>query len=86
MKKCLAPLKEKKENMELVIALMGKDLLLSRAIKKELVNVKKKKCVRITKNLYYFLKEIRDEFIAKYDSIYFDCSCLNVNNIFLRCI
>lgn len=43
MKKRLTPLKDKKKNMNLIIGLMGKGLLLSGAIKQILANMKEKK-------------------------------------------
>src|SRR6185437_4372010 len=43
MKKCLAPLKEKKENMDLVIGLMDKGLSLPGAIEQVLANTEEKK-------------------------------------------
>ncbi|GES77180.1 DNA polymerase family B-domain-containing protein [Rhizophagus clarus] len=84
MKKCLAPLKEKKEDMELVIASMGKGLSLSGTIEKELANVEGKKHASLTKNLYHFLKGTRDEFMAEYNSICFDCSCLDAKQYALK--
>ncbi|GES84373.1 DNA polymerase family B-domain-containing protein [Rhizophagus clarus] len=60
MKKCLAPLKEKKEDMELIIASMGKGLSLPETIEKE------------------------HEFMAEYDSICFDCSCLDAKQYALK--
>ncbi|CAI2193197.1 17179_t:CDS:2, partial [Funneliformis geosporum] len=75
IKKCFASLKEKKENMELVIASIGKGLSLPGAIKKELANMEGKKHARLTKNLYccLFKDKLRNEFMAEYDSICFDC-------------
>src|SRR5947207_3134780 len=77
MKKRLALLKEKKENMDLVIGLMDKGLSLPEAIEKELANAKGKKRDSLTKNLYHFINKARHEFMAEYDSICFDCSCLD---------
>src|SRR6266498_332283 len=55
MKKCLAPLKDKKEDIELVIGLIGKGLSLSGAIEKEVANVEEKKRASLSENLYYFI-------------------------------
>ena len=44
MKKRLAPLKEKKENMDLVIGLMDKGLSLPEAIEQVLANTEEKAC------------------------------------------
>ncbi|POG72665.1 hypothetical protein GLOIN_2v1477577 [Rhizophagus irregularis DAOM 181602=DAOM 197198] len=77
MKKRLAPLKEKKEDMELVISSMGKSLSLSEAIEQILANAEVEKRNGLTKNLYHFIHKEKHEFIAEYDSICFDCSCLN---------
>jgi DNA polymerase elongation subunit (family B) len=84
MKKRLAPLKEKKEDMELVIASMSKGLSLPEAIEKELANAEGKKRVSLTKNLYHFINKARHEFIAEYDSICFDCSCLDAKQYALK--
>ncbi|GBC36912.2 ribonuclease H-like domain-containing protein [Rhizophagus irregularis DAOM 181602=DAOM 197198] len=77
MKKRLAPLKEKKEDMDLVISSMGKSLSLSEAIEQILANAEVEKRNGLTKNLYHFIHKEKHEFIAEYDSICFDCSCLN---------
>ncbi|GES78534.1 DNA polymerase family B-domain-containing protein [Rhizophagus clarus] len=84
MKKCLAPLKEKKEDMELVIASMNKGLSLPGVIEKELANVKGKKRVSLTKNLYHFINKVRHEFVVEYDSICFDYSCLDAKQYALK--
>ncbi|CAB5394376.1 unnamed protein product [Rhizophagus irregularis] len=84
MKKRLAPLKEKKEDMELVIASMGKGLSLPEAIEKELANAEGKKRDSLTKNLYHFINKARHEFMAEYDSICFDCSCLDAKQYALK--
>ncbi|CAI2181249.1 8714_t:CDS:2, partial [Funneliformis geosporum] len=70
-------LSEKKEDIDLIISSMGKGLLLSEAIKQILVNTKVEKRNALTKNLYYFIHKKKHEFIAEYDSICFNCSCLN---------
>jgi DNA polymerase elongation subunit (family B) len=49
MKKRLAPLKAKKEDMELVISSLGKSLSLSEAIEQVLANAKEEKCTGLTK-------------------------------------
>ena len=84
MKKRLAPLKEKKEDMELVIASIGKGLSLPEAIEKELANAEGKKRDSLTKNLYHFINKARHEFMAEYDSICFDCSCLDAKQYALK--
>ena len=78
MKKRLVPLKAKKEDMELVISLLGKSLSLSEAIEQVLANTKKEKRTGLTKNLYHFINKEKHEFMAEYDSVCFDCSCLDV--------
>ncbi|PKK34588.1 hypothetical protein RhiirC2_805716 [Rhizophagus irregularis] len=77
MKKRLAPLKEKKKDMDLVISSMGKSLSLSEAIEQILANAEVEKRNSLTKNLYHFIHKEKHKFIVKYDSICFDCSCLN---------
>ncbi|PKY40544.1 hypothetical protein RhiirA4_453938 [Rhizophagus irregularis] len=47
MKKHLAPLKDKKKDMDLVIGLMGKGLLLSGTIKQVLANMGEKKTCQL---------------------------------------
>src|SRR3990170_8422137 len=77
MKKRLAPLKEKKEDMDLVISLMGRGLSLSEAIEQILASAKVEKHSGLTNNLYHFIHKEKHEFIAEYDFICFDCSCLD---------
>jgi DNA polymerase elongation subunit (family B) len=79
MKKRLAPLKAKKKDMELVISSLGlgKSLSLSEAIEQVLANAKKEKRTGLTKNLYYFINQEKHEFMAEYDSVSFECSCLD---------
>src|SRR3954449_7467724 len=77
MKKRLAPLKKKKEDMDLVISSMGRGLSLSEAIKQILVSAEVEKCSGLTNNLYHFIHKEKHEFIAEYDFICFDCSCLD---------
>src|SRR4051794_6568079 len=77
MKMRLAPLKAKKENMELVINSLSKSLLLSEAIEQVLANTKGEKCTGLIKNLYHFINKKKHEFIAEYDSVCFNCSCLD---------
>ncbi|CAG8683643.1 18264_t:CDS:2, partial [Cetraspora pellucida] len=77
MKKRLAPLKEKKDDIGLVIGLMDKGLSLPEAIKQVLAKVKKKKCTSLNKNLYYFINKEEHEFKVEYDSVCFDYSCLD---------
>jgi len=78
VKKRLVPLKVKKVNMDLVISLMDKGLSLSRAIKQVLANVKEKKRASLSKDLYHFINKEKHEFIAEYDLVCFNCSCLDV--------
>ncbi|RGB25281.1 hypothetical protein C1646_771967 [Rhizophagus diaphanus] len=84
VKKRLALLKDKKEDMELVIGLMGKGLSLPEAIEQVLANVEGKKRVSLTKNLYHFINKARYEFMAEYDSICFDYSCLDAEQNALK--
>src|ERR1044072_7218722 len=77
MKKRLAPLKEKKEDMDLVISSMGRGLSLSEAIEQILASAEVEKRSGLTNNLYHFIHKEKHEFIAEYDFICFDCSCLN---------
>ena len=77
MKKHLAPLKEKKEDMDLVISSMGRGLSLSEAIEQILASAEVEKCSGLTNNLYHFIHKEKHEFIAEYDFICFDCSCLD---------
>ncbi|RIA94647.1 hypothetical protein C1645_817698 [Glomus cerebriforme] len=69
----------KKEDMKLVVNSLGlgESLSLSEAIKQVLANVKEEKCTGFTKNLYHFINQKKHEFMAKYDSVCFDCSCLD---------
>src|ERR1044071_5750202 len=84
MKKRLAPLKEKKENMDLVIGLMDKGLSLPGAIEQVLANTEEKKHVSLSESLHHFINKEKHEFIAEYDSICFDCSCLDVKQYALK--
>ena len=77
VKKRLASLKVKKKNMDLVIGLMDKGLSLLRTIKQVLANVKEKKHVSLSEDLYHFINKEKHEFMAEYDSVCFDCSCLD---------
>ncbi|PKC59830.1 DNA/RNA polymerase [Rhizophagus irregularis] len=79
MKKRLAPLKAIKEDMELVISSLGlgKSLSLSEAIEQVLANAKEEKRTGLTKNLYHFINQEKHEFMAEYDSVSFECSCLD---------
>ena len=77
IKKRLAPVKEKKEDMELVIGLMGKDLSLPEAIEHILAKAEEKKRASLNKNLYHFINKEKHEFMAEYDSVCFDYSCLD---------
>src|ERR1051325_6876225 len=84
MKKCLAHLKEKKENMDLVIGLMDKGLSLPGAIEQVLANTEEKKRASLSKSLHHFINKEKHEFIAEYDSICFDCSCLDAKQYALK--
>ncbi|CAB4476463.1 unnamed protein product [Rhizophagus irregularis] len=79
MKKRLAPLKAKKEDMELVISSLGlgESSTLSEAIEHVLANAKEEKLTGLTKNLYHFINQEKHEFMTEYDSVCFDCSCLD---------
>ncbi|GBB93123.1 hypothetical protein RclHR1_21130001 [Rhizophagus clarus] len=77
IKKCLAPVKEKKEVMELVMGLMDKDLSLPEAIEHVLVKVEEKNHASLNKNLYHFINKEKHEFMAEYDSVCFEYSCLD---------
>ncbi|RIA82671.1 hypothetical protein C1645_834996 [Glomus cerebriforme] len=79
MKKRLAPLKAKKEDIKLVVNSLGlgKSLSLSKAIEQVLANVKEEKYTGLTKNLYHFINQEKHEFMAEYDSVCFNCSCLD---------
>ncbi|CAG8564252.1 11880_t:CDS:2 [Cetraspora pellucida] len=80
MKKRLAPLKEKKEDMDLIISSMDKGLSLLEAIEQVLANIEEEKHAGITKNLYHFInkkKHVEHEFMTEYDSVCSDCSCLD---------
>ena len=72
--------------MDLVISSMGKGLSLSEAIEQVLVNAKKEKHSGLANNLYHFIHKEKHEFIAEYDFICFDCSCLNKKQYVFRYI
>ncbi|PKK59165.1 DNA/RNA polymerase [Rhizophagus irregularis] len=84
VKKCLAPLKDKKEDMELVIGLMGKGLSLPEAIEQVLANVEGKKRASLSEKLYHFINIEKHEFMAEYNSICFDYSCLDAEQNALK--
>ncbi|CAB4492557.1 unnamed protein product [Rhizophagus irregularis] len=84
MKKRLAPLKEKKENMDLVIGLMDKGLSLPGAIEQVLANTEEKKRASLSESLHHFINKKKHEFIAECDSICFDCSCLDAKQYALK--
>ncbi|GES96434.1 DNA polymerase [Rhizophagus clarus] len=77
IKKHLAPVKEKKKVIELVIGLMDKDLSLSEAIEHILAKLKEKNHASLNKNLYHFINKEKHEFMAEYDSVCFEYSCLD---------
>ncbi|CAI2189496.1 12734_t:CDS:2, partial [Funneliformis geosporum] len=84
IKKRLAPLKERKEDMELVIGLMGKGLSLPEAIEYVLAKAEEKKRANLNKNLYYFINKEKHEFMAEYDSVCFDYSCFDAKQNALK--
>ena len=84
LKRHLAPLKAKKEDMDLVISSMGKGLSLSEAIEQVLANAKKEKHSGLANNLYHFIHKEKHEFIAEYNSLCFDCSCLDAEQYALK--
>ncbi len=84
MKKRFTLLKDKKEDIELVIGLIGKGLSLPEAIEKELANAEGKKRASLSENLYHFINKEKHEFMAEYDSVYFDYSCLDAKQNTLK--
>src|SRR2546421_12836507 len=70
--------------MELIIGLMGKDLSLLEAIEHILAKAREKKCVSLNKNLYHFINKEKHEFMAEYDSVCFDYSCLDAKQNALK--
>ena len=70
--------------MKLIIDLIGKSLLLLKAIKQVLANAEKKKHISLNKNLYYFINKEKYKFIEKYDSVCFDYSYLNMKQNALK--
>src|SRR3954447_10777209 len=84
LKRHLAPLKAKKEDMDLVISSMGKGLSLSEAIEQVLANAEKEMHSGLANNLYHFIYKEKHEFIAEYNSLCFDCSCLDVKQYALK--
>jgi DNA polymerase elongation subunit (family B) len=77
-------LKERKEDMELVIGLMGKGLSLPEAIEYVLAKAEEKKRANLNKNLYYFINKEKHEFMAEYDSVCFDYSYLDAEQNALK--
>src|SRR5581483_10072266 len=77
-------MKEKKEDMELVIGLMGKDLSLPEAIEHILAKAEEKKHVSLNKNLYHFINKEKHEFMTEYDSVCFVYSCLDAKQNALK--
>ena len=84
LKRRLAPLKAKKEDMDLVISSMGKGLSLSEAIEQVLANAEKEKHSGLANNLYHFIHKEKHEFIAEYNSLCFGCSCLDAEQYALK--
>ena len=67
----------KKEDMELVIGLIGKGLSLPEAIEQVLANIEGKKCASLSKKLYHFINIEKHKFMTEYNSVCFDYSCLD---------
>ncbi|CAB5394936.1 unnamed protein product [Rhizophagus irregularis] len=84
IKERLAPVKEKKEDMELVIGLMGNDLSLPEAIEHILAKAEEKKRASLNKNLYHFINKEKHEFMTEYDSVCFVYSCLDAKQNALK--
>ncbi|CAB4407081.1 unnamed protein product [Rhizophagus irregularis] len=70
--------------MDLVIGLMDKGLSLPGAIEQVLANTEEKKRASLSESLHHFINKEKHEFIAEYDSICFDCSCLDVKQYALK--
>ncbi|RGB43957.1 hypothetical protein C1646_679548 [Rhizophagus diaphanus] len=70
--------------MDLVISLMDKGLSLPGAIEQVLANTEKKKRASLSKSLHHFINKEKHEFIAEYDSICFDGSCLDAKQYALK--
>jgi DNA polymerase elongation subunit (family B) len=84
LKRRHTPLKAKKEDMDLVISSMDKGLSLSEAIEQILANTEEKKRASLNKNLYYFIKKKKHEFMAEYNSLCFVCSYLDAEQYALK--
>ena len=84
MKKCLAPLSEKKENMELILSnIEGKQTILE-AIEYILENAEEKNRDKLTKKLHPFINKNNHEFMVEYNSVCFDHACLNSKQTALK--
>ncbi|RHZ87187.1 hypothetical protein Glove_40g157 [Diversispora epigaea] len=84
MKKCLAPLSEKKENMELILSNIEGELTIPEVIEYILKNTEKKNRDKLTKKLYPFINKNNHEFMVEYNSICFDHACLNAKQTALK--
>jgi DNA polymerase elongation subunit (family B) len=84
LKRHFAPLKAKKEDMDLIISSMGKGLSLSEVIEQILANTEEKKYASLNKNLYYFINKEKHEFMAEYNSLCFVYSCLDTEQYALK--
>ncbi|CAG8771525.1 1021_t:CDS:1, partial [Racocetra fulgida] len=56
---------------------MGKGLSLLEAIEQVLANAKEKQHASLSKNLYHFINKEKHEFMAEYNPVSFDYSCLD---------
>ncbi|RHZ63691.1 hypothetical protein Glove_328g103 [Diversispora epigaea] len=83
MKKCLTPLSEKKENMELILSNIG-ERTIPEAIEYILKNAEKDNCDKLTKKLHPFINKNNREFMVEYNSICFDHACLNAKQTALK--
>ena len=70
--------------MDLVISSMGRGLSLSEAIEQILASAEVEKYTGLTNNLYHFIHKEKHEFIAEYNSLCFDCSCLDAEQYALK--
>ncbi|RGB32305.1 ribonuclease H-like domain-containing protein [Rhizophagus diaphanus] len=84
LKRCFALLKAKKKDMDLTISSIVKGLLLSETIEQVLANAEKEKHSSLANNLYHFIHKKKYEFIAEYNSLCFNCSCLDVKQYTLK--
>ncbi|RHZ57140.1 hypothetical protein Glove_393g50 [Diversispora epigaea] len=83
MKKCLTPLSEKKENMELILSNI-EERTIPEAIEYILKNAEKDNRDKLTKKLHPFINKNNREFMVEYNSICFDHACLNAKQTALK--